>query len=173
MGNLLLAFQAFFGLLFTGRLPEAVLTKLQLVPRSLAKPGASKGEASAIKPADGALQLLALLQRDARLVDFLMEDLSRYSDEQVGSAARTVQESSRKTLQQYVKLAPAIDGVEGAYTRITDLRLVKLVGNVPPDGQSPGGLLRHRGWRVEAVSLPKLAPQADVTLLAPAEVEIE
>jgi hypothetical protein len=126
-----------------------------------------------VRTADGALQVLGILQRDARLVDFLMEDLSGYSDEQVGAAVRAVQESSRKVLAQYVKLTPAIDGVEGAFTRIADTKLVKLVGNVPPDGKASGGILRHRGWRADQIQLPAVAPKTDLALLAPAEVEIE
>ena len=46
-------------------------------------------------PADGAVQILSVLQRDARLVDFLMEDIGAYSDEQVGAAVRDVQPQSR------------------------------------------------------------------------------
>ena len=44
------------------------------------------------------MQILSILQRDARLVDFLMEDISAYSDEQVGAAVRDVQEQSRQSL---------------------------------------------------------------------------
>ncbi len=172
MGNLSLAFQAFFSLLFSGKLPDGVVQALNLAPRTVTKP-AVKTEAPAARVSDGALQLLGILQREARLVDFLMEDLSAYSDEQVGGAVRSIQESSRKALQQYVQLTPAVDGVEGAVTKITDAKIVKLVGNVPPDGKAASGVLRHRGWKAEKITLPALAPKTDVALLAPAEVEIE
>ena len=123
-------------------------------------------------PADGAVQILSVLQRDARLVDFLMEDISAYSDEQVGAAVRDVQLQSRQTLERYLKLQPVIDGVEGDFTKTEGLAAasVKLVGNVPPSGKAAGGVLRHKGWRAEKVDLPTLPPG---NILAPAEIEVE
>ncbi len=123
-------------------------------------------------PADGAVQILSVLQRDARLVDFLMEDISAYSDEQVGAAVRDVQQQSRQSLERYLKLQPVIDGVEGDFTKTDGLQAsqMKLVGNVPPSGKAPGGLLRHKGWKAEKVDLPSLPPG---NVLAPAEIEVE
>ncbi len=120
-------------------------------------------------PADGAVQILSILQRDARLIDFLMEDISAYSDEQVGAAVRDVQEQSRTSLTRYLKLAPVIDGVEGTYTK-ADVPGVKFIGNVPASGKAPGGTLRHKGWRADQVDLPSLPPG---NVLAPAELEVE
>lgn len=143
---------------------------LGLVPRVAAKPAATP----ASKTSDGALQLLGILQRDARLVDFLMEDISAYSDEQVGAAVRGVHEQSRKAVTQYLKLSPVIDGVEGAFTKTpADAQSVKLTGNVPPDGKAAGGILRHRGWKADAVNLPNVPAKASLNILAPAELEIE
>ena len=113
--------------------------------------------------------MLSILQRDARLVDFLMEDISAYSDEQVGAAVRDVQENARKSMQRYLKLAPVIDGVEGTYTK-ADSDGVKLIGNVPANGKAPGGTLRHKGWRADKVELPSLPPG---NVVAPAEIEVE
>lgn len=169
--SLSLAFRSFFSLLTSGRLPDDVLAKLNLVSRS-AKP-APRPE-PAVRTSDGALQLLGILQRDARLIDFLMEDISPYSDEQVGAAVRNLHEQSRKALTQYIKLSPVIDGVEGAVTRTpADESAVKLLGNVPPDGRAPSGLLRHRGWKADAVQLPNIPAKANLSIIAPAELEIE
>ena len=134
-----------------------------------AAPAAPKPEAG---PADGAVQILSVLQRDARLVDFLMEDLSGYADEQVGAAVRDVQVQSRDSLQRYLRLVPVIDSIEGEYAKTQGLSpdSVRLVGKVPPNGKAPGGLLRHKGWKAEKVDLPKVLPGA---ILAPAEIEIE
>src|SRR5215831_17828886 len=49
---------------------------------------------------DAALQLLSLLQRDARLIDFAGENLADYSDTQVGAAARLVHEGCAKVLRE-------------------------------------------------------------------------
>jgi hypothetical protein len=123
---------------------------------------------------DGALQILAILQRDSRLLDFLMEDVSGYSDGQIGAAARALHDQCRDSVSRYVTLQPVIEGVEGSFTRTpsADPDLVKFVGNVPVQRPS-GGILRHKGWRAANVDLPTLGGTADVTVLAPAEIEIE
>jgi len=176
LGRISLAFSSFFGLLFSGTLPDSVLLALGLSKRATVK------AAPPPKPdvTEGALQLLALLQRDARLLDFLMEDVSPYSDEQVGAAVRNVHESSRTTLQRYLSLQPVIDGVEGAVTQVAaagalknDPAAIKLLGNVPADGNVRAGLLRHKGWKVEKIDLPALGPKANLKILAPAEIEVE
>lgn len=175
MSRISLAFQSFFGILFGGSLPEAVARAFGYA--KAARPAPAEKPAAQATPAEGAVQILALLQRDARLVDLLMEDLSGAADEQVGSAFRMVQEQARQSLQRYVHLAPVIDGVEGAYTRLEgaakDPAAVKLIGNLPPDGKAAGGTLRHKGWRAQKVDLPPLNRKQDLTIIAPAEVEVE
>jgi hypothetical protein len=126
-----------------------------------------------VKTSDGALQILGILQRDSRLIDFLMEDISAYSDDQVGAAVRELHSQSRDAIARYVKLEPVIDGVEGAYAKSPEgAGLVKFVGNVPA-GTPPGGTLRHKGWRAVRVDLPVPAGKQDLTVIAPAEIEIE
>ena len=51
--------------------------------------------------------MLSILQRDARLIDFLMEDISGYSDDQVGAAVRSLHEQSRAALARYITLSPS------------------------------------------------------------------
>jgi hypothetical protein len=166
LNRISLAFRSFFSILFGGNLPSDIAQAFGYSKVVPIKPApAPKPQAG---PADGAVQILSILQRDARLVDFLMEDISSYSDEQVGAAVRDVQENSRTALQRYLKLAPVIDGVEGTYTKTAEN--VKLIGNVPANGKAPGGTLRHKGWRADKVDLP-VAPPGNV--LAPAEIEIE
>jgi hypothetical protein len=118
--------------------------------------------------------MLGILQRDSRLLDFLMEDISSYTDDQVGAGVRAMHQSCRETLTRYVQVAPVIDGVEGTFTKIAgvDSNAIKLVGNVPPQ-PPPGGLLRHRGWKAVKIDLPTLGKKADPKVLAPAEIEIE
>ena len=130
-----------------------------------------------VNVSDGALQILGILQRDSRWIDFLMEDIASYSDDQIGSAVRSIHSDGRASLSRHVTLAPVIDGVEGTYQKLDaskapDPNRIKLIGNVPASGKVPGGTLRHRGWMVQAVNLPPLGKQ-DASVLAPAEVEIE
>ena len=120
------------------------------------------------------LQLLAILQRDSRLLDFLMEDIASYQDDQIGAAVRSLHDQARDSLARYLALQPVIDGVEGAYTRSAagDPAAVKFIGNVPA-GKPEGGILRHKGWRAAKVDLPALNPKQDASIIAPAEIEIE
>jgi hypothetical protein len=164
------AFRSFFSILFAGSLPEDIARAFGYSKAEPVRPApAPKPQAG---PADGAVQILSILQRDARLVDFLMEDVSVYSDEQVGAAVRDVQEQARKSLVRYLTLAPVIDGVEGTYTKTEGLEAsaVKLMGKVPASGKAPGGTLRHKGWKADKVDLPSAAPGR---VIAPAEIEVE
>ena len=171
MHRISLAFRAFFALLFHGELSAPLLADLRLSRRETA-PAPVKPAAPAAKPADGALQLLGILQRDSRLVDFVMEDISGYADDQIGAAVRDLHDQCRDSIKRYVTLQPVIDGVEGTFTKAptTDPNVVKFVGNVPAKPPS-GGLLRHKGWRAAKIELPGL-PQ-DPTIIAAAEIEIE
>jgi len=170
--RLVLAFRSFFSILFQGKLSDEAAASLGLARR--VKPAAAPApEATA---SDGAVQILSILQRDARLIDFLMEDVSAYDDEQVGAAVRSMHDDCRASLMRYVQLAPVIDGVEGTFTKTAGApaaknpELVKYIGNVPA-GTPEGGTLRHKGWRAVKVDLP--APRRGLDVVAPAEIEIE
>lgn len=123
---------------------------------------------------DAALQLLGLLQRDARLIDFTQEDLSLYSDADIGGVARVLHEGCSKVLREHFTITPVRPEAEGSRLTLPagfDARAVRLTGNVV--GQAPfTGSLCHRGWRVTDTRLPKLADSHDVRVLAQAEVEL-
>ena len=121
-----------------------------------------------------ALQLLGLMQREARFVDFIQEDVAPYTDAEIGAAARVVHEGCRKVLREHFAIAPVRSEAEGA--RITleagfDAAAVRLTGNVV--GQAPfTGTLGHRGWQVTQVKLPQLTDSQAAKVLAQAEVEL-
>ncbi len=123
---------------------------------------------------EAALQLLSLLQQEARLIDFVKEDLSGFSDADIGAAARVVHEGSLKALNSYFTLVPVRDEAEESQITLAegfDASEVRLTGNVV--GQAPfTGTLVHRGWKVAEVTLPKLAEGHDARVIAPAEVEL-
>ena len=170
MSRILLAFRAFFAILFHGVLSAELKSDLGFAP-SPVRP-VSPSVPAAPSPAS-ALQLLAILQRDSRLLDFLMEDITAFEDDQIGAAVRSLHDQARDTLARYLSLQPVIDGVEGAYTRAAgDPAAVKFIGNVPA-GKPEGGVLRHKGWRAAKVDLPALNPKLDASIIAPAEIEIE
>lgn len=175
-----IAFGAFFSSLsnplYAGRVQGLSQPAAPVAAAPSAPPPVAPAPPAPLKTAtpDAALQLLALLQRDARLIDFAQEDLAGYSDADIGGAARVVHEGCRKVLQEHFTLTPVRPEAEGS--RITleagfDARAIRLTGNVT--GQAPfNGSLSHRGWRATEVKLPQLADSHDTRVLAQAEVEL-
>ncbi|HKE20146.1 MAG TPA: DUF2760 domain-containing protein [Kofleriaceae bacterium] len=199
MSRVSLAFRCFFRLL-TGRgLPREAAAFLPEGPPPPAalpapKPEAAKAketEVPPIKPVppprpapsamdlaahhrDGALALLALLQREGRLVDFLRESVDDYGDADIGAAARDIHRGCRKVIEEHFVMEAVMPGEEEARVVVPagfDPGEVRLVGKV--SGQPPfTGTLRHHGWRVLEVKLPTLTDGVDRRVVAPAEVEI-
>lgn len=172
-----IAFGAFFSILsnpeFAARVNGLRQTN-ELAPTKAHAPTAVVPAPLKEATPDAALQLLGLLQRDARLIDFTQENLSSYSDADIGGAARVVHEGCCKVLREHFTITPVRQEAEGS--RITlndgfDARAIRLTGNVV--GQAPfQGSISHRGWRATEIRLPKLAEGHDVTVLAQAEVEL-
>jgi hypothetical protein len=136
----------------------------------LPRPAAQLNEA----PPDSALVLLGLLQKEGRLVDFLHEEITAYSDQEIGAAARVVHEGCQRVLNDYLSIEPVRHEAEGS--RITllagfDAAAMRPVGNVIGEPPFTGQLI-HRGWRADSVNLPKVVGDRDVSILAPAEVEL-
>jgi len=142
----------------------------QASPPAKAAPVAEFSEA---KP-DAALQLLALLQQEARFVDFVNEELGGHSDAEIGAVARIVHEGAAKTIKEYFQLDPI--RAEQEESRITvaegfNPAEIRLTGNVV--GSAPfSGTLVHRGWKATNIKLPQLAAGHDATVVAAAEVEL-
>ena len=160
-----LAFTAFFQVLF-GKTPapvDAATVPVPVAPTPLI-----------VVTPDAALQLLGLFQREARLIDFTQEDLSSYSDADIGGAARVVHEGCCKVLREYFTIVPVRPEAEGSRLTLPggfDASAIRLTGNVV--GQAPfKGSLNHRGWRATETRLPQLTPSHDVSVLAQAEVEL-
>ena len=168
---------AAFKLLFNGRLPGDVLAALLLEQPDAARPAPPPDPAPPPPDDDAgdrAVQLLALLQRDARLVDFLREDLTAYSDAQVGAAARDIHDRCRDSLDRYVQIEPLSAEDEGESSTVsaaTDPSMTRIVGQAPAQG-SASGIVRHRGWRVVGLELPPLPSSQSRRVVAPAEVEV-
>jgi hypothetical protein len=126
------------------------------------------------KPSAEPLRLIALLQREGRLVDFLLEDLEGIPDAQVGAGVREVHRKCRKLLQEHLVLEPVMGQNEGDQATVPagfDPSEVRLTGNVT--GQPPfTGTLQHRGWRVKEIRLAKPPAGQDEFVIMPAEVEL-
>ncbi|WP_343673900.1 DUF2760 domain-containing protein [Paraburkholderia heleia] len=185
-GRLSVALGSFFAILGDGelaanmrRLREGGFAPAAAAPAPAAAPAAKAAPAptpAVVKEAtpDAALQLLGLLQRNARFVDFVEEDIAGYADADIGAAARIVHEGCRATLRDHFAIRPVRSESEGSRVTLPagfDAAAVRVTGNVV--GEAPfSGSLTHRGWRVEEVKLPQLVKTHDARIIAPAEVEL-
>lgn len=183
-GRLSLAFGSFFAILGNAELAAGVrrLRNGETFAPAAAPAAAPQPPAPAAAPVvaideanpQSALQLLGLLQRNARFVDFVEEDIANYGDADIGAAARLVHEGCRATLREHFTIRPVRTETEGSRVTIAegfDATAIRLTGNVV--GAAPyNGTISHRGWRVEDVKLPKLVKSNDAKVLAPAEVEL-
>lgn len=196
MSRIGLAFSSFFRLLFGKKLAPAAAKYLPEDAIKALLPEPPKTEAKVEKPVektpekkeepvapkkpdgtaqrDGALALLALLQREGRLVDFLREPLDTYGDADIGAAARDVHRGCKKVLEQCFTLEAVMPGEEDAKVSVPkgfDPGEVRLIGEAR--GEPPfAGTLRHHGWRATKTQLPSLADGVDRAIVAPAEVEV-
>lgn len=122
---------------------------------------------------EGALQLLGLLQREGRLLDFIQQDILAFGDAEVGAAARVVHAGCRHALKDHAHIVSVRSEEEGSTVVVDQAQTdrVKLIGNL--SGVAPyRGVLRHRGWRVENLRLPHRVGEHDLRIVAPAEVEL-
>jgi hypothetical protein len=191
------AWACFFRVLFDGpfaarawaasRAPELPAPKEAPAPDPAAKPAQARpvklqdapaavaALASTVGPQPlKALQLLAILQREGRLVDFLQQDITSFPDADVGAAARVVHDGCRKALRAHATIEPVRAEEEGARVVLQagftpdEVKLTGAVGGQPPYA----GVLRHRGWRATRLDLPQAMAGHDARVLAPAEVEL-
>jgi len=137
------------------------------------QPAAQTAAPTAASPAP-ALRLLALLQQEGRLIDFLKEDIDAYNDAQIGAAVRSIHAGCRKALSERIELERIFAAEDGSQVTVEsgfDPAAVRLTGNV--SGTPPfRGTLQHGGWRASKVTLPQSPGETDPTIVAPAEVEI-
>jgi hypothetical protein len=167
--RLALAFKVLFNATLAGRL--ARLLGAPALPEPTPEPVPTPVRTP---DATTALQLLAILQREGRLIDFLQEDAASFSDADIGAAARVVHEGCKKGLAEYFDIAPVRTEAEGAAIVLApgfDATKNRVTGNVL--GEPPyRGRLAHPGWQVTASRLPAVAPGHDARVIAAAEIEL-
>ncbi len=171
MGRLGLAFRCFFRVLGGKPVPEGVEIEQPEQPAAL-PPGP-------VGPSDDeqlarSVQLLGLLQREGRLIDFVLEPIDDYDDAQVGAAVRNIHRDCKKVLDEYLKLEAVVEGDEDCPYEVPegfDPARIRLTGNVTGDPPF-SGTLRHHGWQASDIGLPEPAKGVDPKIVAPAEVEL-
>jgi uncharacterized protein YggT (Ycf19 family) len=123
---------------------------------------------------DAALQVLGLLQKEARFIDFLKEDITAYNDADIGAAARVVHDGCNKALNEHFSLAPIRTEQEGSNITVPvgfDAAVIRLTGNIVGVAPFTGSLV-HKGWQVTEVRLPKLTQGHNPNIVAAAEIEL-
>ena len=133
---------------------------------------------AAADPGSEALMLLSLLQEKGRFVDFVMDDIAAYTNEQVGAAARVVHQGCRQVVAEAFAPLP-VSPIENA--RITlepgyDAGEFRLVGRVSASAPVSGPFtvkVTHKGWRAKHVKLPRSGKAGKIPespIIVPAEV---
>ena len=144
--------------------------------RGATAPAPVPARAPGVTPARSeALSLLAILQQEARLVDFFKEPLDGYTDAQIGAAVRDVHRDGAAALERLFGIRPLRHEPEGSDVILPagfDAGTVRLTGRVT--GAAPyRGKLRHPGWTTTKLELPRWTGDADAArVIAPAEVEL-
>ncbi len=180
-----LAFRAFFAVLSRRESAErvrAVLTPHAPKPQeSLPTPIKSleKTSPTAPKPLESppkrseALTLLSALQREARLIDLVMEPLEGLEDAAIGAAVREVFRDSQKTLNRMFALQPLADEEDGDPIDLPaspSPAMYRLVGSAT---SATRGTVTHRGWRATKCEVPKwTGATSESNVIAPVEVEV-
>ena len=182
MRRVLNALRIFFLALFNNRVAQEVDELLHARGGSAKESPAKPQPAAAPQPPrpkkpcrSEALTLLATLQREGRLVDFLQESLAGYDDARIGAAARDVHRGCAAVLERLFALEPVVTQEEGAEIELSagyDVGRFRLTGNVT--GQPPfRGRLVHQGWQATRCELPSWTGRDDAALVvAAAEVEL-
>jgi hypothetical protein len=153
---------------------DRALNVAEAPPVQAPEPRATDGAALHEVAPEGALLLLALLQREGRFVDFVQQDIGAFGDAEVGAVARVVHAGCRKALAEHARIQPVRAEPEGSSVSLEadyDPAAVKLTGNLAGTGPYRG-VLRHRGWQAETISLPELVERKAARVLAPAEIEL-
>jgi hypothetical protein len=183
MGNFALGFRVMFRVWsdaeFAGKVRD--LAEGKLVPKTEPKTEPKPQPAPATAPKkesrrSEAVSLLAVLQREARFVDFVKEPISGYSDAQIGAAVRDVHKGCAAMLDRLFALQPVSAAAEGASVEVPrhfDPAQFRLIGNVT--GEPPfRGMLQHHGWKAAKCELPEwTGSEASALVIAPAEVEVK
>jgi Domain of unknown function (DUF2760) len=153
----------------TVKIIEKIIEVEKIVPAPLLEPVILKEYTP-----DAALQLLNLLQKEARFIDFIKEDITAYSDADIGAAARVVHEGCNKTINEHFSLTAIRSEQEGSTISVPagfDANVIRLTGNIV--GVAPfTGTLVHKGWQANEVRLPKLTQGHNPTIVAAAEIEL-
>ncbi len=123
------------------------------------------------------LTFLSLLQEKGRLLDFLMEDITAFSDAQIGAAGRVVHQGCSKVLREFFNISPLRLDDEGSVVRLDvndSLHDYRILGKNNETTPFTAKIL-HRGWGTDAINIPRRSSTGDFQgkhVISPIEVEV-
>ena len=183
MQRIFLAVRAFFRILGSAPVAqqvdrvlrgEAVAAEPEVPPAAVAQRPAKPPPAAKPRRSD-AITLLATLQREARLVDFVKESLDGHSDAQIGAASRDVHRGCAEVLERLFAIRPLLPEQENQTVEVSrdfDTGCYQLTGNVTDDPPLQGKLVHH-GWHATTCKLAAWSgSKAAARVVAPAKVEL-
>jgi hypothetical protein len=184
MRRIWLAVRVFFAVLFYSRVatkveqamrPDSAESPQAAIPKADAPPEKKQSPPPKTAARSDAIGLLSTLQRDARFVDFVKEDLGGYDDAQIGAVARDVHRDCAAVIQRLFALSPVLDQQEGSPVEVPagfDSGRYRLTGNVAGDPPFRGQLAHH-GWEATKCEVPVWSgKETSARVVAPAEVEL-
>ena len=175
MGRFALAWRCLTSGDFAAKVTSLLESPLVIAAPELTKPAASKPVMQPKPARSDAVSLLASLQREGRLIDFLKEPIDGYSDAQIGAAIRDIHRDCGSVLERQFAIRPVLEQGEGSTVALGSKALagrIKLSGKVG-DGSPSSGTLVHHGWQASKCDVPVWTGDADTaSLIAPAEVEV-
>jgi hypothetical protein len=124
-----------------------------------------------------ALILLSLLQEKGRFLDYVMEDITAFTDAQVAAASRVVHQGCSAVIKECLALSPTHEGKEGdriTLDKSSDPNRYRLLGKVPQEPPYTGVVV-HRGWKTTKLALPRFTRAVNPTgpnVITPMEVEV-
>ncbi len=123
-----------------------------------------------------AITLLSILQNEARFIDFMLEDIDSYPDDQVGAAVREVHKKTKNVLQTCFDIEPLRQESEGISITLPtnyDAAEYKVIGETGKS-HSFKCIIRHPGWQAKKCHLPEWTGKDKFSMvIAPAQVEVE
>lgn len=173
MGRLALAWRVLTSGDFAAKVTELLKSPPAPAP---AQPAKLAQPAAPPKPVrSDAVGLLAALQREGRLIDFLKEPIDGYSDAQIGAAVRDIHRDCGAVLERQFAIRPVLEQAEGSSVSLgskVNAGRIKLSGKIGDSTPASGNLVHH-GWQSTKCELPVWTGDADTAaVIAPAEVEV-
>ena len=104
-----------------------------------------------------------------------MEDITPYSDADVGGVARAVHQGCKAALKEHFHIEPVSTDGEGATITVPagySADEFRLVGNLSGDAPFTGKVV-HKGWKTTSVKLPRVLKTDHLPAIAPAQVEVK